>query len=110
MSERDVVLLFVDALNRAAGEATPILISDLRAQLLEASRRNFDVNELDRSSPTMLFHLLRQLVEDGLVDRNYTGYVLTQDGRASAAALRARDVQDVEALEQAARSALERVA
>lgn len=111
MTERDVVLLFVDALNRAqGGDRNPILIADLQAQILEARRSDVDVANLNLFSPTMLFHLLRQLVEDGLVARQYDGYVVTETGRARADELRQEARAQVDAMQQAAERAFERIA
>jgi hypothetical protein len=113
MSDRDLVLLFVDALN-TQGDRNPILISDLQAQIREANQLHIDVADLERLGATMLFHLLRQLVEVGLVERKYDGYLVTEAGRASAEELRTElgnaDADQVQLVETAAGRALDRVA
>ena len=110
MSERDLVLLFVDVLNRTQGDREPILISDLQALIREAARAGIDVGNLSSVTPTMLFHYLRQLVEDELARRSYDGYVVTDDGRTRANELRAGAAASIGGVEQAAELAYARVA
>jgi hypothetical protein len=109
VSDRDVVLVFVDALNRVqAGDETPILIPDLQAHIREASYRKFDVADLGTTTPTLLFHLLRQLVEEGLVARGPTGYLVTDVGRNEVERLRAAAADQIDNVDEAAASAFER--
>ena len=110
LSDRDVVLLFVDALNRVGEAETPILISDLQAQILEAGRRDFDVSALAGTRPTVLFHLLQQLVEDDLLARTPTGYVVTEKGRQAVDPIRAQTRGELSRVDDAAAHAVARTA
>jgi hypothetical protein len=105
MSQPEVAMILVDALT--GEENTPIIVSDLRAEILEARRLRVGLHGLEALDQTDLFTLLRRLMSEGYVERHPSGYVVTPDGRDWARQLR-EHLEGVGAIDQAAQVALTR--
>jgi hypothetical protein len=105
MSQPEVAMILVDALT--GEDNTPIIVSDLRAEILEARRRRVALHGLEDLDQTDLFTLLRRLMSLGYVERQASGYVVTPDGRGHARQLR-EHLEGVRAIDEAAHVALTR--
>ena len=87
-SQPELVLVLLEALN---GESdVPVIVSDLRAAILEAKARKVPLGGLDQLDGTDLFTLLSGLASRGDVEREERGYVVSESGRQSAQLLRAQ--------------------
>ena len=106
MSQSDMTMILVDLLT--GEENVPIIVSDLRAQILEARQRKVPLQGLEDLDKTDLFTLLSKLRNDGLVDRRPEGYVVSDLGRARARELRAHKGTRLSSLVDAAQAALSR--
>lgn len=106
MSQKDMTMILLDALT--GEENVPIIVSDLRAEILEARQRRVPLCGLDELDKTDLFTLLTVLRTDGLVERRPEGYVVSENGRTRARELREHQPH-LGQLAEAAKAALARV-
>ena len=107
MEASDITVILIDALT--GDDNTPIIVSDLRAEILEAESRKVPLYGVEQLDKTDLFTLLSVLGRQGLVERRPEGYVMSEAGRARARDLRAQEVPRLQALEAAAQAAIARV-
>lgn len=106
MSQSDMTMILIDALT--GDENIPVIVSDLRAEILEARSRKVPLFGLDELDKTDLFTLLSILAREGLVERRPEGYVVSESGRARARELREHQGTRLRALHDAAQAALSR--
>lgn len=106
MSQSDMTMILIDALT--GDENVPIIVSDLRAQILEARQRKVPLHGLDELDKTDLFTLLSVLMNHGLVERTPEGFIVSETGRARARELRAQQGPQLRRLADAAQAALSR--
>jgi hypothetical protein len=106
VSQRDMAMILIDFMT--GDENVPIIVSDLRAEILEARQRRIPLYGLDDLDQTDLFTLLSTLKNDGLVERRPQGYVVNDSGRALARELRAQQEPHLRQLADAAQAALSR--
>jgi hypothetical protein len=87
LSERDPLLVLVDDLVRETD--APVLVPDLRGLVtytLDPPRARVLF-----AAPTMIFHVLRDMVADGLIVHTPGGYEPTEAGTEEAQLVRERD-------------------
>jgi hypothetical protein len=101
-----MAMILIDVMSGDAD--VPILVSDFRAQILEARQRKVPLHGLDELDQTDLFTLLSVLKNEGLVERWPQGYVVNQRGRAKARGLRAQQGAHLGLLADATQAALTR--
>jgi hypothetical protein len=106
MSQKDMTMVLIDVLT--GDENVPIIVSDLRAEILEARQRNVPLFGLEALDKTDLFTLLSVLKTDGLVERRPEGYVVSANGRMRARELREHQQPHLGRLADAAQAALTR--
>ena len=106
MSQSDMTMILIDALT--GDENVPIIVSDLRAQILEARQRKVPLHGLDELDKTDLFTLLSVLMNHGLVERTPEGFIVSEAGRARARESRAQQGPQLRRLADAAQAALSR--
>lgn len=108
MSQKDMTMILLDVLT--GEDNVPVIVSDLRAEILEARQRRVQLHGLDELDKTELFTLLSVLRTDGLVERRPEGYTVSDSGRVRARELREHQPQpELGRLEDAAKAALARV-
>jgi len=106
VSQSDMTIILIDALN--GDENVPIIVSDLRANILEARQRKVPLQGLDELDKTDLFTLLSVLTNHGLVVRTPAGYIVSDAGRARAHELREQQGPNLRRLADAAQATLSR--
>ena len=107
MSQKDMTMILLDVLT--GEENVPVIVSDLRAEILEARQRRVPLLGLEQLDKTDLFTLLNMLRTDGLVDRRPEGYIVSPSGRTRARELREHQQQPhLGLLADAAKAALVR--
>lgn len=107
MSQKDMTMILLDVLT--GDENVPVIVSDLRAEILEARQRRVPLLGLEELDKTDLFTLLNVLRTDGLVERRPEGYVVSASGRTRARELREHQQQPhLGRLADAAKAALSR--
>jgi len=100
-------MILLDVLN--GDDNVPIIVSDLRAEILEARQRRVELFGLEELDKTALFTLLSVLRTDGLVERRPEGYTVSVSGRTRARELQAQQSQpELSRLAEAAKAALAR--
>lgn len=107
MELSDITMILIDALT--GDDNIPVIVSDLRAEIVEAQSRKVPLFGLDDLDKTDLFTLLTVLGREGLVERRPEGYVVSDAGRARARHLREHEATQVQGVEEAAQAALARV-
>ncbi len=105
MSQKDMTMILLDVLT--GEENVPVIVSDLRAEILEARHRRVQLFGLEELDKTDLFTLLNVLRTDGLVERRPEGYVVSETGRGRARELREQQPH-LDRLADAAKAALTR--
>jgi hypothetical protein len=107
MSQQDMTMLLLDVLT--GEDNVPVIVSDLRAQILEARQRGVPLVGLEQLDKTQLFTLLSVLRTVGLVERGPEGYTVSDSGRTRARALREEQpLPERDRLDAAAKAALAR--
>ena len=107
MSQKDMTMILLDVLT--GEENVPIIVSDLRAEILEARQRRVQLFGLEELDKTQLFTLLSMLRTDGLVERRPEGYTVSDIGRVRARELRQEQPEpELDRLADAAKAALAR--
>jgi hypothetical protein len=87
LSTQDLLLILLAALN--GGEQLPVSATDLRAGILEGLARKVPFRPLATIHETDIVERLRLLTQRGLAERRTSGWLATENGRATAEALRA---------------------
>jgi len=91
VSKKDMTMILLDVLT--GEDNLPIIVSDLRAEILEAHQRRVKLFGLEELDKTELFTLLSMLRTDGLVERRPEGYTVSESGRTLARELRQHQPQ-----------------
>lgn len=106
MIQKDMTMILLDVLT--GEENVPVIVSDLRAEILEARQRRVPLFGLEQLDKTDLFTLLNVLRTDGLVERRPEGYTVSESGRTRARELREHQQPHLGRLADAAKAALAR--